>query len=66
MSAEIIAPAATATTGTLAATRRTAAFGLGPGFVDVQGAPTQFLTVDRGDGFLGFTGISHFYERKSS
>jgi hypothetical protein len=55
------------TTGTPAATGSArAAIGLGARLIDVQGATAEFFSVQRCNGFLGFGGIRHFYECKSS
>src|SRR6476646_1414156 len=56
----------TAARTSAASAGRATAIGLGTGFVNVQRAPTQFLAIERGDGFLRFGGIGHFDERKSA
>jgi hypothetical protein len=58
---------ATAASGTPAATgsARTP-LGLGTRFVDIQSAPSELFPIQRGNGFLGFRGISHFDKCKSS
>jgi hypothetical protein len=55
-------------TGTSAAAAGSAgtAIGLGTGFVDIQCPPAEFFPVQSRDGFLGFGGVGHFYECKSS
>jgi hypothetical protein len=54
--------------GTAAAAARSAgtAIGFRTRFVDVQRATAQLFPVQSRDGFLGFAGIGHFYEGKSS
>jgi hypothetical protein len=40
--------------------------GLGLGFVDGQGASTEFSSVQSGDGFLGFAGVGHFHKAEAT
>jgi hypothetical protein len=56
------------TSRTSTATRPSAgtAIGLGAGLVDIQYATAEFFSVQGCNGFLGFGGIRHFDERKSS
>jgi hypothetical protein len=57
---------ATTTAGSTAATEPAAALGLGTGFVDVEGAATEFFSVQGRNRLLGFSGIRHFDESKSA
>jgi hypothetical protein len=70
----IVAPTA-ATAGTSASTAGTpaasagsagTAIGLGTCLVDIQRASAKLFPIQGGDGFLGFGGVGHFYECKSS
>jgi hypothetical protein len=60
--------ATTTATRTSAATSagRAAAIGLGTGFINIQSAPTQLFSVERGNCFFRFGGIGHFDERKAA
>jgi hypothetical protein len=58
--------AAAGTSAAAAAGSAGTAIGLGTGFVDIQCAPAEFFPVQSRDGLLGFRGVGHFYECKSS
>jgi hypothetical protein len=70
----VASTAASARTSTTAARTSAAAtagsagtaIGLGTRFVDIQCPPAEFFPVQSRDGFLGFGGVGHFYECKSS
>jgi hypothetical protein len=72
MTLVVIAPtAATARTSTTAGAPAAAgsagtAIGFGARLVDIQCASAEFFPVQSRNGFLGFAGIGHFYERETS
>jgi hypothetical protein len=57
---------ATTAAGSTAATEPAAALGLGTGLVDVEGAATEFFSVQGRNRLLRFSGIRHFDESKSA
>jgi hypothetical protein len=57
---------ASGTSAAAAGTAGTAAIGLGTRFVDIQCPTAKLFPVQGRNGFLGFRGIGHFYECKSS
>jgi hypothetical protein len=63
-------PASTTTAAipaTTAATKPAAsAAGFGPGFIHVQSARSQLVSVHRADGFFCFLVVCHFHKAKSS
>ena len=69
----VVTPATTSRTSTTtwtpaartATSRRTTTISLGTGFIDIQSAPTQFLSVKCSNRLLGFGGIRHFDEGKA-
>src|SRR5438477_11226845 len=69
----VVTPATTSGTSTTwtsaartAASRWTTTISLGPRFIDIQSAPTQFLTIKCSNSLLGFGGIPHFDECKTT
>src|SRR5204863_3798547 len=69
----VVTPATTSGTSTTwtsaartAASRWTTTISLGPCFIDIQSAPTQFLTIKCSNSLLGFGGIPHFDECKTT
>jgi hypothetical protein len=52
--------------GATAPESTTSARCLGARFVDVQGPPPQFLTIEGCNGFVGFTGIRHLHKSEST
>ena len=64
MTAIVITPTAASTAKTLSSAAR--AFGLRFGLVNGQRSAAQIRAVERGDGFVGFAGIRHFYEPETA
>src|SRR5437588_4046213 len=69
----VVTPATTSGTSTTwtsaartAASRWTTTISLGPRFIDIQSAPTQFLAIKCSNSLLGFGGIPHFDECKTT
>jgi hypothetical protein len=61
------ASAATAISASAAATKSTAsAAGFGPGFIYVQSARSQLVSVHRADSFFCFFVVCHFHKAKAS
>src|SRR5581483_5054571 len=66
VTAIVVAPASSATPAAETLSTSAGTVRLRFGFVDLQGAPAQLASIQRGDGFVGLTRVCHLHETEAA